>query len=73
MKVGDFVKYYFPVPLKKDKNTVSGIISFVSETVIRIDCIDNTKLKVSAKNFGKIKKIITRKKNMEMTAAYSEI
>ena len=69
MKVGDFVKYYFPLPLKKDKNTVSGIISFISETAIRIDCVDNTKLKVTAKNFGKIKKISGRKETVEITAA----
>ena len=73
MKVGDFVQYYFPIPLKKDKVTVRGIISFVSETAISIDCIDNTKLKVTAKNFANIKKISSIKKTVELKNDYSDI
>ncbi len=51
MKVGDVVKYHFPTPLKKGKNSVLGIVTFISDTVISIDCVDMTKLKISQRNF----------------------
>ena len=54
MKVGDVVKYHFPAPVKEDKASVLGIITFISESVIKIDWVDTTKLKITGRNFDKI-------------------
>jgi len=54
MKVGDVVKYHFPIPVKKEKTSVLGIISFISDSVISIDCVDQTKLKITSRNFNNI-------------------
>ena len=51
MKVGDVVKYHFPTHVKKGKDTVLSIVSFLSDTVISIDCLGMTKLKISQRNF----------------------
>ncbi len=54
MKVGDVVKYHFPTPVKKEKTAVLGIITFISDSVIKIDCADTTKLRITGRNFDKI-------------------
>lgn len=64
MKVGDVVKYHFPDPKNLEKTIVLGIITFVSESVIIIDCEDTTKLKVSSKNFSRVELIKSLKKEM---------
>ncbi len=69
MNVGDVIKYHFPSPVKKDKSTVIGIISFFSQTVISIDCVDMTKLKITAKNFKNIEIIGPAKEIREIIVA----
>jgi len=70
MKVGDVVKYHLPTPVKKGKDMVLGIVSFFSDTVISIDCVDMTKLKISKRNFKSIELInsidVIKKKVVEL-------
>lgn len=54
MEVGDIVKYNFPSPKSLQKSSVLGVITFVGDSSIVIDCEDTTKMKVSPKNFDKI-------------------
>lgn len=53
-EIGDLVKYSFPEPGKKDKDSITGrVIKSDLEKVV-IQCVDNTKLVISFKNFEKI-------------------
>ena len=54
MKVGDVVKYYFPNPKSLNKIYVLGIITYIGDSSIIIDCEDATKMKVSLKNFDRV-------------------
>lgn len=57
MQIGDTVRYTFPSPLKTGKKFVTGVIEFIGESLITVKCHDNSRLKVSFKNFNKIKRI----------------
>ncbi len=54
MEVGDIVRYNFSSPKSQQKFSVLGVIIFVGDSSIVIDCEDTTKMKVSPKNFNKI-------------------
>ena len=60
MRVGDIVKYHFPDPKSRDKENILGIITIVGESLIVIDCIDTTKLKVTTKNFSRVEIVKSR-------------
>jgi len=54
MKVGDIVKYYFPLPKHENKKFIIAIISFVSDSKLVLDCEDGSCLMISFKNFDNI-------------------
>jgi hypothetical protein len=62
MRVGDIVKYFFPLPEDENKKYVLAIISFVSESKIVLDCEDGTCMMISTKNFDNIE--IMRSSNL---------
>ena len=62
MKIGDVVKYHFPDPKNQDKENILGIITIAGESLIVIDCVDTTKLKVTTKNFNRIEIIKSHSK-----------
>ena len=54
MKVGDIVKYYFPLPENENKKYIIAIISFASDSRIVLDCEDGTCMMISPKNYEQI-------------------
>jgi hypothetical protein len=54
MRVGDIVKYYFPLPENENKKFILAIISFVSESKTVLDCEDGSCMMISAKNFDNV-------------------
>lgn len=54
MRVGDIVKYYFPLPENDNKKFILAIISFVSESKLVLDCEDGTCMMISTKNFDNV-------------------
>lgn len=51
LRTGDKVVYTFPDPEAAVKKTVTGIVDYLGESFIFIKCADNSKLKISYKNF----------------------
>jgi hypothetical protein len=67
MKVGDIVKYHFPLPEDENKKFILAIISFVSDSKLVLDCEDGTCLMISFRNFDRIeimRSIIAKEKNL---------
>ena len=57
MEVGDVVKYCFPNHKSLHKASVLGVIIFVGDSSIIIDCEDTARIKVTPKNFKRIELI----------------
>ncbi len=51
LRTGDKVKYTFPNPLSTEKRTITGFVDFIGESFIFIKCADNSKLRISFKNY----------------------
>jgi hypothetical protein len=67
MKVGDIVKYHFPVPENENKKFILAIISFVGDSKLVLDCEDGTCLMISFRNFDRIeimRSITAKEKNL---------
>jgi hypothetical protein len=66
MRIGDIVKYYFPLPEDKDKKYILAIISFIGETKLVLDCEDGTCMMISPKNFDRVEimRSISAKENI---------
>ena len=67
MKVGDIVKYHFPLPEDENKKFILAIISFVSDSKLVLDCEDGTCLMISFRNFDRIeimRSITAKEKNL---------
>jgi hypothetical protein len=67
MKVGDIVKYHFPLPEDENKKFILAIISFVSDSKLVLDCEDGMCLMISFRNFDRIeimRSIIAKEKNL---------
>ncbi len=69
MKVGDIVKYHFPLPVDENKKNILAIISFVGDTKLVLDCEDGTCLMISRKNFDKIEFMKPVNSNNEVLVA----
>jgi hypothetical protein len=57
IKIGDIIKYFFPSPVSRTKHSIVGHVDYIGDSFIFIKSRDNIRVKVSFKNFGKIKKI----------------
>ena len=57
IKLGDIIKYFFPSPLSRTKNSIVGHVDYIGENFIFLKSSTNIRVKVSFKNFNKIKKI----------------
>ncbi|MGA7721297.1 MAG: hypothetical protein WCA84_08975 [Ignavibacteriaceae bacterium] len=67
MKVGDIVKYHFPVPENENKKFILAIISFISDSKLVLDCEDGTCLMISFRNFDRVeimRSITAKEKNL---------
>ena len=67
MKVGDIVKYHFPLPKHENKKFILAIISFVSDSKLVLDCEDGSCLMISFKNFDHVeimRPVAANEKNM---------
>jgi hypothetical protein len=67
MKVGDLVKYHFPMPENENKKFVFAIISFISESKLVLDCEDGSCLMISFRNFDRVeimRSINAKEKNL---------
>jgi hypothetical protein len=67
MKVGDIVKYHFPVPENENKKFILAIISFASDSKLVLDCEDGTCLMISFRNFERVeimRSITAKEKNL---------
>jgi hypothetical protein len=54
MRVGDIVKYFFPLPEDKNKKYILAIISFISDSKLVLDCEDGTCMMISPKNYDRL-------------------
>ncbi len=57
IKLGDIIKYFFPSPLSSTKNSIVGRVDYIGDSFIFLKSSNNIRVKVSFKNFNKIKKI----------------
>ncbi len=69
MKVGDIVKYHFLHPKSLDRENILGIVTMVGESLIVIDCVDATKLKITKKYFSRIEIVKSHLKETSKTLA----
>lgn len=69
MKVGDIVKYHFPLPVDENKKNILAIISFVGDSKLVLDCEDGTCLMISRKNFDNIEILRTLNSNTGILVA----
>jgi len=53
-EIGDVIKYNFPDPGKHEKSYIIGKIVKSNLEKVVIQCIDNTRLVISFKNFDRI-------------------
>ncbi len=57
IKQGDLIKYLFPYPMSKVKNSIVGKVDYIGDDFIFIKSNANIRLKISFKNFDHIKKL----------------
>jgi len=53
-EIGDIIKYNFPNPKEHEKNYIIGKIVKSNLEKVVIQCIDNTRLVISFKNYDRI-------------------